>query len=377
VLRKLRLQLRRQPLHLFLERFPVVLHLRRADVASGREDVVVGADVVEGGGFAEAGNIFIFLLAILIPAPGVVGARDLGDVVFGQFTVDAVNHRSHLPGVYEQRFTAPVAEAPVTFVAGDEPQADGNLRGVEQLAGQGDHAIHQVGLNDGIANLALAGLVGGHRTVRQDKSGHARGGQMIDEVLHLGEVGIGDWRHAVLPAAVVFEQVAAPIGVVEGRIGKDVVGLEVGVQVVVEAVGMFRAEVALDAANRQVHLRQPPGGVVGFLAVDRDVADAPAVGFDEALGLDEHPAGAATGVEGATFVGGEHRHEQPDDAVGGIELAALFALRAGELGEEVFVDAPQDVAGAVGGVAQADVGDEVNELAEALLVEARVGVVLG
>jgi hypothetical protein len=35
--------------------------------------------------------------------------------------------------------------------------------------------------------------------------------------------------------------------------------------------------------------------------------------------------------------------------VGGrIELAALFALGAGELGEEVLVDAPEDVFGAVG-----------------------------
>ena len=57
--------------------------------------------------------------------------------------------------------------------------------------------------------------------------------------------------------------------IVEGWIGQDVVGLEVRVQVAVEAVGVFRAEVAVDAADGQVHLGQPPGGGVGLLAVDR------------------------------------------------------------------------------------------------------------
>ena len=45
--------------------------------------------------------------------------------------------------------------------------------------------------------------------------------------------------------------------------------------------------------------------------------------------------------------------------------------------EEVFVDAAEDVLGAVGRVAEADVADQVDELAEPLLVEAGAGVVLG
>ena len=70
-----------------------------------------------------------------------------------------------------------------------------------------------------------------------------------------------------------LQQLAAPVAVVERRIGQDVVGLEVRVQVAVEAVGVLRPEVAVDAADGQVHLGQPPGGVVGLLAVDADVAD--------------------------------------------------------------------------------------------------------
>ena len=64
------------------------------------------------------------------------------------------------------------------------------------------------------------------------------------------------------------QQLAAPVAVVEGRVGQDVVGLQVGVQVAVEAVGVLRAQVAVDAADGQVHLGQPPGGVVRLLAVD-------------------------------------------------------------------------------------------------------------
>ena len=46
-------------------------------------------------------------------------------------------------------------------------------------------------------------------------------------------------------------------------------------------------------------------------------------------------------------------------------------------GRRVFLDPAEDVLGPVGLVAQADVADQVDELAEALFVEARVSVVLG
>jgi hypothetical protein len=61
----------------------------------------------------------------------------------------------------------------------------------------------------------------------------------------------------------------------------------------------------------------------------------------------------------------------------GVELAALLALSARELGEEVLVHLPEDVLGAVGGAAEADIAHEVDELTEALLVEAGPRVVLG
>ena len=118
-------------------------------------------------------------------------------------------------------------------------------------------------------------------------------------------------------------------------------------QIAAEAVGMFRAEIALDPTNGEVHHRQPPRGGVGLLAVDRDVANPPAVGLHELLALDEHAARAAARVVDAALVRGEHFDQHADDATGRIELAALLAFGTGELGEEVFVDAAQDVLGAV------------------------------
>ena len=56
----------------------------------------------------------------------------------------------------------------------------------------------------------------------------------MDEVLHPGEVGVALGRLAVVPAFVVVLSVAAPVGVVEGRVGEDVVGAEIGMAIVVK-----------------------------------------------------------------------------------------------------------------------------------------------
>ena len=199
-------------------------------------------------------------------------------------------------------------------------------------------------------------------------------------MLHPGEVGVALGRDAELPAHVVV--LAEPVGVVEGRVGEDVVGAEVGMEVAAEGVGVLGAEVGLDAAQGEVHDGEAAGGGVALLAVDADVAELAAVGFDEFFRLHEHAAGAAGGVVDAAFVGGEHLDEAAHDAGRGVELAAVLALGAGEAGEEILVDAAEQIDGAVGllalaGGGECDGGDEVDEFAEALLVEAGAGVVLG
>jgi len=120
-------------------------------------------------------------------------------------------------------------------------------------------------------------------------------------------------------------------GIVERRVRDHEVGLHVLMLAAAERVGVLLSEVALDPANRQVHHREPACGRVRFLPVDRDVADPTAVRFDELLGLNEHPARAGAGI----------------------------------------VDAAQDLLGAVLSVAEPDRADQVDQLAEPVLVERR------
>ena len=92
--------------------------------------------------------------------------------------MDAVDEGAHFPGVDEEGFLPAVAE--VAFGVGgfafrEEPEADGDLGAVEELTGEGDHAVHEIGLDEGFADLAFAGLVGGHAAVGEDEAGHAVG----------------------------------------------------------------------------------------------------------------------------------------------------------------------------------------------------------
>ena len=146
--------------------------------------------------------------------------------------------------------------------------------GAEQLARQGDDAVHQVGLDQVLAYLTFARLVRRHGAVGKDEPRRAARRQVVQEVLHPGEVGVARWRDAVLPPLVVSQPLAAPVRDVEGRIGEDVVGPQVGVAVVVEAVPVL--DPALDAPDGEIHPGHPPGGVVGLLPVDGDVSPGPA-----------------------------------------------------------------------------------------------------
>lgn len=148
--------------------------------------------------------------------------------------------------------------------------------------------------------------------------------------------------------------------------------------------GVAPLDVAVDAADSEVHLAESPGGVVGLLAVDGDlalglraIAVAGGVRGDELQGLDEYAAGAAAGVKNTALVGFEHFDEEADDAGGRVELSAALAFLFCELAQEVLVDSPEHVALAAGLVAQADRGNQIDHLAEATLVERRAGVVLG
>ena len=318
------------------------------------------ADVVQFGGIAKAGDV---LIALWIPAfagmtvgvlPGMEGVGDFLDVVRREVAQYAVFHVAHLAGVDEQEFAAPVALLlvqceTVLLVAGQEPDAGGNLGVGEQLAGQRHHAFHIVVLDQPLADFAFVVGVGAHGAVGQQQR-HAAGGREVPEhVLQPGEVGVALRRRAGNPARVVGQLFVPPFLHVEGWVGHDEIGAQVWVQIVEQGVGRAAAEVEVDTADGHVHGGQPPGGGVAFLPVDADVALAvggfAAVLFDELLALHEEAAGAHGRIVHTAFERLEHFHDQSDDALGRVVLAALFAFGQGELAEEVFVDVAKDVLG--------------------------------
>ncbi len=164
------------------------------------------------------------------------------------------------------------------------------------------------------------------------------------DVLEPGVVGIAGRWHVERPARVLPQPVAAPVGDIEGRVGKNEVGPEVRQFVLVECALVVPADIGIDAAHREVHPGEPPGGVVALQPVDGNVADVPAMFLDEFLGLHEHAAGAAARIVHPSLVGLRNLHQQADHGARRVELAAALAFGTGETAEEILVDPPEDVA---------------------------------
>src|SRR5690349_19049467 len=125
-----------------------------------------------------------------------------------------------------------------------------------------------------------------------------------------------------------------------------------------KAVSRLFAEITFDATNGEIHFGKPPCRGIAFLTENAEVAlglaavaVAGGVCFNKLDGLHEHSGRAATGIEDAAFVGCEHFNEELDDATSSVKLSALLPFGAGELAEEIFVDAPQNVFGAALGIA--------------------------
>src|SRR5208282_5538880 len=155
--RELVFQCGSEPFHLVFKRFAVVFNVCCANIASRCEDMTMRADFILRGRFTKAGNVFVFRRAELcdalfliwgswnsplrITTPCVVSASDFGDVLLGQFAVDAVNHSPHFPRIKKEGLSAAVAifgtrgTRPSGFIACEKPEADGDLRRVKELAG--------------------------------------------------------------------------------------------------------------------------------------------------------------------------------------------------------------------------------------------------
>jgi len=199
----------------------------------------------------------------------------------------------------------------------------------------------------------------------------------MDEVLDPGVVGVTDGRFAVDPALVAAEKLARPVADVEGRVGEDEVGLEVGVLVAEERVGRLLAEPGLDAVDGEVHVGEAPRRGVALLPEDGDVGAPAAVGLDKLFRLDEHAPAAAGRIVDTAVVRLQHLDEHPHDTARRVELAAQLSLGCGEFAEEVLVDSAKHVASLTGATFETDIGDQVDETFHLHRLNAAASVVAG
>ncbi|MNV32697.1 hypothetical protein D3C71_1240410 [compost metagenome] len=90
-------------------------------------------------------------------------------------------------------------------------------------------------------------------------------------MLQPGEVGISLGRYAIGPARIFSEFVAAPVGDVERRVGKHVVGPQGLVLVVGKGVAVGGTQVAVQTVDGEVHQCQAAGCRHKLLAVNGQV----------------------------------------------------------------------------------------------------------
>ena len=159
----------------------------------------------------------------------------------------------------------------------------------------------------GLPDSPLAAGAAAHGAIGEEERHAALRREVMEHVLDPGEVRVAppsrpsaDHRYspppprrgAVAPARVALQLRVPPFADVERRVGHHVVGSQVGVLVAGEGVGRFLAEIEVDAADGHVHRRESPSGGIALLPIDGEVAQLAAVLLDEALALDEEPAGA-------------------------------------------------------------------------------------
>jgi len=85
-----------------------------------------------------------------------IGAGNPANFVIGEIAMGPIHHVADFACVNEKRLASPITEFSVGLIPSQKPETRGNLCAIEKLAGQGNHAIYEVGLDDGLTNLALS-----------------------------------------------------------------------------------------------------------------------------------------------------------------------------------------------------------------------------
>ncbi len=277
--------------------------------------------------------------------------------LFGAEVVDfARNFAEDAPRVEHQHLVL------VLFGLGliEEPQLAGNGAGVKEVRPDGHHDVHVAGLDQALADLGLVAACA--RCLRgHDEPGSTLRIQVAIEVLNPEIIAVLDAALALF-IAILFALGHSDAGQAEGqaRIGGDLAGIHlihiegwIGHDVIalveqverVVVIGDVLLYVATETVDGQVHFRQVDGSLVLFVSPECEpLGRVLVVLFNDAGALDEHSARSAGRVEDGALGGFEHVGDELDQRNGGEELAAVVGLEVGELGEEVLVDAPEDIA---------------------------------
>ena len=181
-------------------------------------------------------------------------------------------------------------------------------------------------------------------------------------MLQPGKVGIACRWHPMLPATISPQQIAAPIAVIEGRIGNHKISFQILVGIVQKRSFIVPFHLGtIDAPNRQVHLRQAPGGLVALLPINGDVVNPALMLSHKLFRLHKHPARSTAGVKHPPFVRFQHGNQQFYDATRRVELPALLAFRQGKLPQKILKHMPQHIRTASFGIAQGNITHQINQ----------------
>src|ERR1700720_2034093 len=102
-----------------------------------------------------------------------IGVGDAHNLCIRKFAMNAIYKYAQLASINEQGLAATVCELTIPLCLCKEPEASRNLRAIEQLWRQGDHRVYEIGLDQALADFALARLIGRHGAVRQNKAGNS------------------------------------------------------------------------------------------------------------------------------------------------------------------------------------------------------------
>lgn len=163
-------------------------------------------------------------------------------------------------------------------------------------------------------------------------------------MLYPPKVGIATRWHSILPSRIIGEDIDSPVRLVKWRIGDDKIRLEVRMTISEKRSLRIPADkLRVDIADREIHLGELPGGLIGLLPVDSDVFDITLMLLDKFFAHDKHTTGPTSWIVDSALVGLDHLDHELDDRFWCVELTSLFSLSIGKLSEKILIDPTKEV----------------------------------